>query len=160
MNLQQHWMDITDYHKKFVDMKTLVDKMTGEDEGTYNRGGIINIVCREKGLNCKSSNNDQEVEFMMSRQERMLAIHFIINSDWERYGDVIEQFNQAYLSGNNNYPKKLHDAYTLLKNWTKRPQKKHVPSKLGLSFNIKGDKDGNTLVLSHPVQDAAAQITP
>jgi len=81
----------------------------------------------------------------MRGQEQMLAMHFIMNLGWEGYGKVIEQFDQTYLSGDNNYPKKLHNAYTLLKNWTRKPQRKHMPRNLGLSFNIEGDESGNTL---------------
>mmetsp|Transcript_32593 Transcript_32593/g.68419 ORF Transcript_32593/g.68419 Transcript_32593/m.68419 type:complete len:110 (+) Transcript_32593:217-546(+) len=39
--------------QKFVDMKSLVDEMTGEEEGTYNHSGIIDIVRQEKGLERK-----------------------------------------------------------------------------------------------------------
>mmetsp|Transcript_32592 Transcript_32592/g.68415 ORF Transcript_32592/g.68415 Transcript_32592/m.68415 type:complete len:174 (+) Transcript_32592:238-759(+) len=81
MNLRQGRIDITNYYKKFVDLKSLVDEMTREEEGTYNQKGIIDIVCREKGLVRANITSKQEVEFMMSGQERMLAMHFIMNSN-------------------------------------------------------------------------------
>ena len=76
MNLRQQQTDITDYYKKFTDMKNLVDEMVGD----YFMGGII---CREKGDDCKSITPDKEAEYMMAGQERMLAMQFIMNSDWE-----------------------------------------------------------------------------
>mmetsp|Transcript_15953 Transcript_15953/g.33705 ORF Transcript_15953/g.33705 Transcript_15953/m.33705 type:complete len:173 (+) Transcript_15953:755-1273(+) len=149
MDLRQHWMDITNYYKEFVDMKSLCQWNDRRTQGhVYNHSGIIDIVCREKGLDQKAITKDQEVEFMTSQQERMLGVHFIMNLDWERYGDVIKKFDQDYFSGSNKYPTKLHDAYILQKNWTRRSSKKHVPGKLGLSFNTlgEGDEDGEALV--------------
>ena len=73
-----------------------------------------------------------------------------MNSDWERYGDVIEKYDQEYLAGCNKYPTTLHGAYILLKNWSQKPAKKGPGfNKLGLSFNTLGDNDeknGNAFI--------------
>ena len=44
----------------------------------------------------------------------------------------------------NKFPKTLNDAYTLLKGWKKGVQKN--PNRIGVSFNIDGDEEGDTLV--------------
>ena len=118
LNLCQHRMDITDYYKKFTDMKNLEDEMAGEEEGTYNHSGIINILCSEKGIDQSSIDSAKETELMMEGQERMLAMHFLMNADQDRYGEVIRIYNQGFLSRNNKYPTTLHGAYTLLKHWS------------------------------------------
>ena len=120
MNLRQQQTNITDYYNKFTDMKNLVDEMVVD----YFMGGIIDIICCEKGDDRKSITPDKEVEYMMTGQERMLAMQFIMNSDWERYGDVIEKYDQEYLAGCNKYPTTLHGTYILLKNWSQKPAKK------------------------------------
>ena len=98
--------------------------MVGKDEGTYFMGGMIDIICREEEVDRGSIKSAKEAEYMITGQERMLAIHFSTNSNWERYGDVIEKYDQDYLGGINKYPTTLHGAYILLKNWTQKPARK------------------------------------
>ena len=108
-------MDITDYYKQFSDMKKLADEMIGTKEGVYFHPALINIICHEKGVNRSSIANDIESEYLMFGQERMLAMHFILNADQERNWEVIERHDRYYLNGVNNHPKTFHAAYPLLK---------------------------------------------
>ena len=65
MNLRQHRTDITDYYKKFTDMKNLVDEMVGKDEGTYFMGGMIGIICREEEVDRGNIDSATEAEYMV-----------------------------------------------------------------------------------------------
>ena len=131
-------------------MKKLADEMIGADEGMYFHGTLIDIICCEKSLDRNTISTDIATECMVAGQEIMLAMHFIMNADYERYSDVIDRYDKDYLSGVNNYPKSLHSAYLLLKNWKiTAPRGGMRNNKLGLSFNVNGnDKDehGDTLV--------------
>ena len=71
-----------------------------------------------------------------------------MRSDRDRYGTAIDDFKHAYLGDKKNtYPKTLHDAYTLLKGWTKGG-KKIQPNHVGMSFNTMGDDDGDGTTLA------------
>ena len=105
-------MDIIDYYKQFADMKKLADEMIGSKEGMYFHGALIDIICREKGVDRSSIADVIEAEYLMLGQEIMLAMHFILNADQERYWEVTERYNRDCLGRVNNYPKTFHAAYT------------------------------------------------
>ena len=47
-------------------------------------------------------------------QEIYLACAFVINSDLRRYGRLIEELENDYTKGNDNYPRNMVKAYQLL----------------------------------------------
>ena len=141
MNMYQNDTPTVEYYKKFEDMKNMLDEMSGTGNYIYNNQAIVQILCTEDNVDASSIDSTQLKAYMKKGQERMLAMHFIMNCDKKRYGDIVLKFDQEYLSGINKYPDKLHDAYTLVKNWHQTEKKKGkgdrpaVPHKLGLSFN-------------------------
>ncbi len=145
LKLEQGNMTITEYYRKFNDMKSLLGEMIGDEESCYNDHGLVEIICREKGVDVNSLDPTTKTEYLATAQGRMLAMHFIQNS--EGYGDVVEKYDRDYLGGKNNYPTTLHAAYLLLKNWRGgKAEKVKVPGKLGLTFNVDGDEEGDALV--------------
>jgi Reverse transcriptase (RNA-dependent DNA polymerase)/Zinc knuckle len=54
--------------------------------------------------------------------ERYLAVAFLLGADRIRYGKLIEDMENSYLQGQNNYPKTINDAYNLLSNWKQDPR--------------------------------------
>jgi hypothetical protein len=75
-----------------------------------------------------------------------------LGSDRNRYGKLIEDLENSYLQGNNNYPKKVQDAYTLLVNWKQDPRNMVRMGGMwgdGVVFNNNGtesENSGTTLV--------------
>ena len=67
-----------------------------------------------------------------------------MNADPDKYGSLIESYDQDFLSGGKKYLKENLDAYNLLKGWNKH-QNPRGPTKVGLSFNNNGEEDGTTL---------------
>lgn len=134
-------MDITDYYKNFTDMKNLMREMVGNKHGCYNSNGLVDIICREKQEIAANPTREETKEYLEAAQKRMIAMHFIMNSDMKRNCDLVDDYGREYLSGNNKYPDTLHDAYLLLKNWgRKKPGRAKVPGKLGLTtFNTPGE---------------------
>lgn len=65
-----------------------------------------------------------------------------MNADKDRFGDIPDEFDKAFLTDINRYPKTLHDTYTLLMGWRTKQQKRFVPQ--GISFNTVGE-DGAAL---------------
>ena len=56
-------------------------------------------------------------------REIYLACAFVINSDLRRYGRLIEELENDYMKGNDNYPRNMVKAYQLLneyKQWNQR----------------------------------------
>ena len=74
----------------------------------------------------------------------MLAMQLIMNADPDKYGSLIEGYDQDFLSGEKKYPKPPLDAYNLLKGWNKH-RNTRGPIKVRLSFNNNGEEDGTTL---------------
>ena len=70
-------------------------------------------------------------------------MQLIMSSDRDKYDTLVKDYNRDYLGGNNKYPKTLQDAYNLLKGWNKNEKPGQTyPSKVGMSFNMVGEEDG------------------
>ena len=50
-------------------------------------------------------------------KDRYYAVAFLLGSDRNRYGKLIEDLENAMVQGEDKYPKTLNDAYTLLLHW-------------------------------------------
>jgi hypothetical protein len=50
-------------------------------------------------------------------RERLLACAFLTGSDRIRYGKLLEDLENDYTQGKNNYPSTLQQAYNLLVHW-------------------------------------------
>ena len=87
---------------------------------------------------------DAKLKLIKEGEERMLAMQLIMNANPDKYGSLIESYDQDFLMGENQYPKTPLDAYNLLKGWNKH-QNPQGPTKVGLSFNNNGEEDGTTL---------------
>jgi hypothetical protein len=81
-------------------------------------------------------------------QERYLAVAFVLGSDRNRFGKLIEHLENSYLQGQNLYPRTVTAAYHLLTNWK---QERLMPAMSsgndGVTFaNIEdGREEGETL---------------
>lgn len=68
-------------------------------------------------------------------RERMLATGFILGCDRTRYGSMIRDFENAFTTGKNMWPKVLADAYRTLTNW-KRDHSSGGIDNDGVSFGV------------------------
>jgi hypothetical protein len=75
-------------------------------------------VASEKGKAIDAMTDEDKKE----AQERYLAVAFILGSDRSRFGLLIEHLENAYLQGQNGYPKTVTGAYHLLTNWKQERQ--------------------------------------
>jgi hypothetical protein len=84
--------------------------------------------------------------------ERYFAVAFLLGSDRVRFGKLIEDLENSHLQGQNNYPKTVQDAYTLLVNWKQDPRNMVRMSGMGgdgvvfTDSGVKGDTPGTNLV--------------
>ena len=93
--------------------------------------------------------DDQKKEMIKKGRDRMLAVQLILNANREQYTSLVEEFDRAYLSGINKYPKTPIEACNPLKGWKKRRIGNKTPGKLGLSFNTMGDDEEKVFVNSN-----------
>ena len=85
---------------------------------------------------------------MNAGRERMMAMHFLMGSDGDGYGTAIDDVKHVYLRDKkNSYPMTLHNAYTLLKGWTKGGKKAQT-NHVGISFNTMGEYDEDGIILA------------
>ena len=72
----------------------------------------------------KADLQDDELKMIeTTAREIYLACAFVINSDLRRYGRLIEELENDYTKGNDNYPRNMVKAYQLLnkyKQWNPR----------------------------------------
>jgi hypothetical protein len=79
-------------------------------------------------------------------QDRLLARIFLMGADKGRFGSLLEEYNNSYVAGIDNYPKSLEATLTLLSNYqdSKSGLGKGLDGRdygLGANFAQKGKKD-------------------
>jgi hypothetical protein len=76
----------------------------------------------EKNYSTSAITKVQHDEVKQCALQQYLATAFILSADHVQYGKLIEDLQNTFLQGNNNYLKTLNAAYTLLANWKQDPQ--------------------------------------
>jgi hypothetical protein len=103
--------------------------------------GIEEIVATEKGRDVTAMTATDQLE----AQQRYLAVALVLGSDCARYGKLIENLENDYLQGCNNYPLTVTGVYNLLSNWKQDPRNLTWSVGVtndGVSFtNLDGSKD-------------------
>jgi hypothetical protein len=65
---------------------------------------------------------EERDDLQKDAQLRYLAVAFILGSDRPQFGRLIENIENDYLQGQNNYPTTVTAAYNLLTNWKQDPR--------------------------------------
>jgi hypothetical protein len=172
MRIRQYdGQSVTEYYEKFLAMKEV-----NETLGTniYDDLGFVEVIAREKGKDLDAMTPGEKDQFstdaMEEGSDRMMSIHLLLGANQGTYGDLLTDLKNQFLKDKKNeYPKRLHDAYTLLKGWSKGRQAKN-PNKVGVSFNTNGDEEGDVMVnngdkqacercgrTNHPTKDCFAK---
>ena len=103
------------YHEQFQNLVEVIETIKG------NIGvdpGIELLVATELKKNVGLLTNAEKKD----AQDRYLAVAFLLGSDRSRYGKLIENLENEFLQGRNNYPKTVTSAYNLLINWKQDPR--------------------------------------
>lgn len=64
----------------------------------------------------------QKLALKKKAKERYLATAFILGADRSRYGRLIEEMENSFIKGKDEYPTTLTDAYNLLVYWRQNPR--------------------------------------
>ena len=82
--------------------------------------------------------DDERKMIETTAQEIYLSYAFVINSDLKRYGRLIEEFENDYTKGNDNYPHNMVKAYQLLNEYKQWNPRATLPEASGVAFSQQG----------------------
>ena len=71
-------------------------------------------------------------------QEIYLSCAFVVNSDLKRYGHLIEELENDYTKGNDNYPCNMVKAYQLLNEYKQWNPRATLSESSGVAFSQQG----------------------
>ena len=133
------------YLEHFQNMLDVIDHSGGTIAGD---SGIENMILNEKTTSKENMNDQQLSELKAEVLERFTAVAFLVGADRVRYGRLVENMENDFLQGRNNYPETVSAAYHLLTNWKQDPR--HGLREVGavgdgVSFHNVNDEDGTTL---------------
>jgi hypothetical protein len=111
---QKPGVTVTTYLELFQSIVDVIDHVEG-DIGTDR--GLINRMATSEQVDL-DLDADHVVTALKSRvKDKYLATAFILGADRVRFGKLIEDMQNGYLHGRNDYPVTLTAAYNLLINW-------------------------------------------
>jgi hypothetical protein len=122
--------------------QNIVDVIEHSGGSVGNEPGIMKLLATEKKMVMSTITQAERAEIKKEAQEQYLAAAFMLGSNRNRYGKLIESLENDYLQGCNNYPKTLMSAYNLLTNWKYASMHMIGPSNDGVSFaHMSGEED-------------------
>ena len=119
------------YLKAFTNNVEVIEHSGGTIAG--HDPGLESMVAAEKGYGTQMTET-QTKEVQAESRERYLAAAFLLSADRTRYGKLIEDMENDYLQGRNNYPTTVTSAYHLITNWKQDPR--NVMRSLGQGGNV------------------------
>ena len=90
----------------------------------------------ELSLTWQTATDEQMKTAKATAQDKLLGVAYLMCSDKHRFGKMVEDIDNAYLVGRDEYPKSVNDAYYRICNWS-NDQKNFVTmgsTNDGLSF--------------------------
>jgi hypothetical protein len=79
--------------------------------------GLVNATLMDNNIDFLTASKEEMADAVKASQDKYLAVAFILGSDRNRYGKLIENLENDYTQGQNRYPTTLTSAYGLLTNW-------------------------------------------
>ena len=87
-----------------------------------NHAAGIAAVYESAGIDPDFTDECEREAAQMEAKSRYLATAFILHANRTRYRHLVEDLENDYLQGNDNFPKSLMAAYNLLANWKQDPR--------------------------------------
>jgi hypothetical protein len=120
------------YLENFQNVIDVVVHSGGEIAG---HPGVSTGIIAEKGLVKANMTEAQIEEVRTENSSRSTAMAFLLGCDRARYGRLIDDLENDFLQGRNNYPTTIAAAYNLLTNWKQENRYGwRPPSADGVSF--------------------------
>jgi hypothetical protein len=112
-------MTMQDYLKHFQNMVDVIDH-TGGVVGKL--PGLEDKLLLIKGKTLAQMMIEEKATLPLKSQERYLAMAFMLSADRSRYGRLLEEMENEYLKGTDNWPTTVTGAYHLLTNYHQDPR--------------------------------------
>ena len=99
-------------------------------------------------LTLQTANTEQITQAKQSEKDKLLGVAYLMFVDWRQFGKLLEDTENAYLVGVDQFPKSVNDAYDCFTNWSN--DRRNVmniigPKNDGLSFaQASGTKNAGT----------------
>lgn len=101
---------------------------------------LVKYVLKQKGLT-KTSAQTQEIEEAAAEfREAYMAMAFLSGLNNDKYQGLLDELTNAFLSGRDEYPKTVVDAYNLVTNWRGKKPASQLKINDGVNFNIFGEE--------------------
>jgi hypothetical protein len=101
-----------------------------------NHPGIVDMIMSRRGLIAALTSDAEKAEVAKEAQDEYLAIAFLLHADRTRYSSMLQDYENDFLQGQDNYPKTVTAAYNVLTNWKQDPHKVlHGNANDGVSFS-------------------------
>jgi hypothetical protein len=115
-----------------------------------NEPAIVNEALIADGVDPDLATQDQISAAITVSQEQCLASLFMQGADRGRFGKLMEDLENAFMQGRDNYPKTVQVTYSLLANWKDKNSTRITgPTNDGVSFTNVDGNEGDEIVLNN-----------
>ena len=104
-------------------------------------------------LTFQTATTEQNTKAKQSAKDELLGVAYLMCVDWSRLGKLLEDTENAYLVGVDQFPKSVNDVYHHVTNWSNDPRNVINiigPTNDGLSF-AQAARTKNTETNNHTV---------
>jgi hypothetical protein len=91
-----------EYLEKFQNCIDVLEHYGGSIRNVH---GLMNEILEDKKINPDLATNDRITDALKEAQEHYIAIAFLCGSDHHWYGKLLENLENEYTQGQDNYPK-------------------------------------------------------
>jgi hypothetical protein len=128
---KQKGLPNNDYYEKFKDLVTIAERL-GSDIGVHH--DRLRTIVQDTALD-PDFPTDVELERAKEKaKDEYLAVMFLMNSDANRFGDLVRGIENDYTRGSDTYPTTLSAAYDYLVNYRTAPKSNQPDPDPELSF--------------------------
>jgi hypothetical protein len=82
-----------------------------------NHPGIVDMIMSRQGLTAALTSDAERAEAAKEAQDKYLAVAFLLHADRTRYSSMLQDYENDFLQGQDNYSKTITAAYNVLTNW-------------------------------------------
>jgi hypothetical protein len=100
--------------KNFQTLISVVEDYGGEI-GVDPSGAKKELVA--KGIDVENASGESKCKVMAKAKNRYLVVAMLSAADFKRYSRLLEDLDNDYTKGNDNFPRMLTDAYNLIINY-------------------------------------------
>ena len=116
---QGKFMTAATYQEQFMNMVDAINA-TGGYLGVHE--STVKEVALTENKDLLTVTNAEKRALTTKAKEKYLATAFLLGADRARYGRYIEDLENDFLQGQDNYPKTVSSSYNVLANWKQDPR--------------------------------------